>query len=100
VVAARIYTEDLAKVTVSHNRLGLSLSKRIKYGLIAKINGKRKSQTYKALDQILTDHSRTHRAPAPITSPRPAGQARIGTINTVLLCLKIGNNLKRIYAYK
>jgi hypothetical protein len=36
VVAARIYREDLPRVTASHNRLGLSLSKRIRHGLVAK----------------------------------------------------------------
>jgi hypothetical protein len=42
VAAACIYREDLPRVTAFHNRLGLSLSKRIRYGLVAKINGKRR----------------------------------------------------------
>jgi hypothetical protein len=39
VAVAPIYREDLAKVTVSCNRLRLSLSKRIRHGLVVKING-------------------------------------------------------------
>jgi hypothetical protein len=35
-VVAHIYREDLPKVTTSHNWLGLSLSKRIRHGLIVK----------------------------------------------------------------
>jgi hypothetical protein len=35
-MAARIYREDLPRITASHNRLGLSLSKRIRRGLIEK----------------------------------------------------------------
>jgi hypothetical protein len=42
VVATRIYREDLPRVTVFRNRLVLSLSKRIRNGLITKINGKTK----------------------------------------------------------
>jgi hypothetical protein len=34
--AARIYREDLPRIIASHNRLGLSLSKRIRHGLIEK----------------------------------------------------------------
>jgi hypothetical protein len=76
--AARIYREDLPRVTVSHTRLGLSLSKCIRHGLVIKINSKRKSWTYEALSQISTDHSHARRAPTPIASPRPAppGEAR------------------------
>jgi hypothetical protein len=36
VVVARIYREDPLRLTASHNRLDLSLSKRIRHGLIAK----------------------------------------------------------------
>jgi hypothetical protein len=70
VVAACICREDLPRVTMSHNRLGLSLSKRIRHELIAKLNSKRKLQTCEALGQILLDHSRARHAPAPIASPR------------------------------
>jgi hypothetical protein len=35
-VATRIYREDPPRVTVSHNRLDLSLSKCIRHGLITK----------------------------------------------------------------
>jgi hypothetical protein len=42
VMATRIYREDMPRVIASHNRLGLSLSKRIRHELVAKINGKRK----------------------------------------------------------
>jgi hypothetical protein len=62
VVAACIYR--------SRNRLGLSLSKRIRHKLIANLNSKRKLQTCEALGQILVDHSRARHAPAPIASPR------------------------------
>jgi hypothetical protein len=41
-VAIRIYRKDPPSVTASRNRLGLSLSKRIRHGLIAKLNGKRR----------------------------------------------------------
>jgi hypothetical protein len=70
VVVTRIYVEDLPRVTMSRNRLGLSLSKRITHGLIAKNNGKRKPRTCEALGQILVDHSRTRRAPAPSPTRR------------------------------
>jgi hypothetical protein len=40
VAVACIYREDPPRVTASHNRLGLSLSKRIRHRLIAKINVK------------------------------------------------------------
>jgi hypothetical protein len=43
VVVARIYMEDLPRVTTSYNRLGLSLLKHIRLRLVAKINDKRKS---------------------------------------------------------
>jgi hypothetical protein len=42
VAAARNYREDPPRVTVSHNQLGLSLSKRIRYRVVAKINGKKR----------------------------------------------------------
>jgi hypothetical protein len=72
VTATRIYREDMSRVTTSHNRLVLSLLKRIGHELIAKINGKRRSRVCEALGQILTDYSRAHHAPACLTSPRPA----------------------------
>jgi hypothetical protein len=50
VAATRNYSEDLPRVTASRNRLGLSLSKHIRHGLIAKINGKRRPWTCEALD--------------------------------------------------
>jgi hypothetical protein len=70
--ASRIYREDPPRVTVSLNRLGLFLSKYIRYGLIAKINGKRKSRTCEALGWISTDYSHTRCAPTPIASPHHA----------------------------
>jgi hypothetical protein len=63
VAAARIYREDLPRVTPSCNRLGLSLSKRIRHELIVKINGKRRPQTCEALDRISADYSCARRAP-------------------------------------
>jgi hypothetical protein len=42
VAAARIYREVLPRVTTTHNRLGLSLYKRIRHGLVTKINDKRR----------------------------------------------------------
>jgi hypothetical protein len=68
-VAAHIYREDTPRIAATRNRLGLSLLKQIRYGLIAKINGKRKPQTCEALGRISVDHSHTHRAPTPIASP-------------------------------
>jgi hypothetical protein len=59
-VAARIYREDLPRVTTSYNRICLSLSKRIRHILIVKINDKRRFWTCKA--------RRAH----PITLPRLA----------------------------
>jgi hypothetical protein len=78
-VAAHIYREDLPRVTALRNWLGLSLSKRIRHGLIVKINSKRKLRTCEALHQISMDHSRARRVPAPITSPHHAmlGQAQL-----------------------
>jgi hypothetical protein len=75
VAAARIYREDMPRVTTSHNRLGLFLSKRIRHGLVAKINDKKRSGACEALDWILTDYSCARRAPMPIASPWP-GEAR------------------------
>jgi hypothetical protein len=69
VAAVRIYREDLPRVTTSHNQVCLSLSKRIRHGLVAKINDKRRPQAREALSQISTDYSRARRAPAPIASP-------------------------------
>jgi hypothetical protein len=43
VAVTRIYREDPPRVAASCNRLALSLSKRIRYGVIIKINGKRMS---------------------------------------------------------
>jgi hypothetical protein len=63
------------RVTMSRNRLGLSLLKHIRHELIVKINGKRRSQICEALDQISTDHSRTRYTPVPIASPRPTRRA-------------------------
>jgi hypothetical protein len=42
VAAARIYREDLPRVTSSHNRLAISLYKRIRHRLVAKITDKRR----------------------------------------------------------
>jgi hypothetical protein len=80
VAVAHIYRKDPARVTASCNRLGLSLSKCIRHGLIAKLNGKRRSWACKALDRISADYSHAHRMPAPIASPRHArpGPARQG----------------------
>jgi hypothetical protein len=71
VAAARIYREDPPRVTSSHNRLGLSLSKRIRHRLVAKINCKRRLRTCEALGWILADYLFAHRAPTPIASPCP-----------------------------
>jgi hypothetical protein len=68
-VVARIYREDLSRVTASHNRLRLSLSKHIRHGLIAKINDKRKLWTYEALDPILMNYSYARRVIVSIASP-------------------------------
>jgi hypothetical protein len=71
VMAACIYREDSPMVITSHNRLGLSLSKRIKHRLVEKINGKIWSWTCEALDLISKDYLRSRRAPVPIALPRP-----------------------------
>jgi hypothetical protein len=71
-VAARIYRKDLPRVTTLRNRLGLSLSKRIRHELIAKINGKRRSWACEALGWISVDYSGACRAVVPITSSRHA----------------------------
>jgi hypothetical protein len=52
VAIVRIYREDLSRVTSSRNQLGLSLSKCIKHGLVAKINGKRRPRACEALGPI------------------------------------------------
>jgi hypothetical protein len=70
----RIYRKDLPRVTASHNRLYLSLSKCIRHRLIAKINNKRRPWTCEALSRISVDYSCAHRAPMPIASPRHATQ--------------------------
>jgi hypothetical protein len=72
IAAACIYREDLPRVTTSRNRLGLSLSKRIRHGLVAKINGKRRLWTCEALGRILADYSCTRYASVSIASPRHA----------------------------
>jgi hypothetical protein len=64
VVAAHIYGEYLSRVTTSHNRLGLSLSKCIRHILIAKISDKRSLRTCEAFgpdfDRPLTCTSCVH----------------------------------------
>jgi hypothetical protein len=70
VVVAHSYGEDPPRVTASRNRLVLSLTKHIRHGLVAKINGKRRPRTYEALGQISVNYSRTRRALVPISSPR------------------------------
>jgi hypothetical protein len=80
VAATCIYKEHPPRVTASRNRLGLSLSKHIRHGLVAKINGKRKPQTCKPLDRISVNYSLACRAPAPIALPcyaRRAERARV-----------------------
>jgi hypothetical protein len=64
VTVARIYSEDPFRVTSFCNRIGLSLLKRIRHGLVTKINNKRKSWTCEVLDRILADHSHAHHVPA------------------------------------
>jgi hypothetical protein len=62
--AARIYREDPSRATASHNRLGVSLSKRIRQRLIAKLNGKSRSRTFGSdFDKLFTHTScaRAHR---------------------------------------
>jgi hypothetical protein len=56
VAVTRIYREDLPRVTVSRNRLALSLSKHIRHGLVAKINSKRRPRACEALGQISADY--------------------------------------------
>jgi hypothetical protein len=77
--------EDLSRITTSRNRLGLSLSKRIRHGLVAKINGKRRPQACEALGQILVDYSRARRAPTPIASPRPGEASERACVSSFLL---------------
>jgi hypothetical protein len=67
-----IISEDSPRIKASRNRLGLSLSKRIRRGLTVKIDRKRKSRTYEALAWNLVEHSRARHAPMPIASPRRA----------------------------
>jgi hypothetical protein len=68
VADTRIYRENPPRVTTFCNRLGLSLSKCIRYRLIAKINSKRRPRTCEALDQILMNYSCTRHASASIAS--------------------------------
>jgi hypothetical protein len=75
VVAAHIYREDSPGVTASRNQLGLFLSKRIRHGLIIKINDKRRPRTYEALGLISADYSRARRAPTPTAASGPARRA-------------------------
>jgi hypothetical protein len=77
--ATHIYREDMPRVTASRNRIALSLSKLIRHGLIAKLNGKRRPQTYESLGRILMDYScarrtlHAHRlASSCHDTPRPA----------------------------
>jgi hypothetical protein len=72
VAATRIYRKNPVRVIAFHNRLSLSLSKRIRHGLVAKLNDKRRSQACEVLDRISMDYSLARYASAPITSPRPA----------------------------
>jgi hypothetical protein len=67
VAAAHTYKEDSSRVTASHNRLGLSLSKHIRHKLLAKINGKRRPWVYETLGRVLVDYSciHTHRLASP-----------------------------------
>jgi hypothetical protein len=81
VPAARIYREDPPRVIASRNQLGLFLSKRIRYRLVAKINGERRSRTCEALGQILADYSRARCASVPSPHdatpyPTPPGEVR------------------------
>jgi hypothetical protein len=73
VVVARIYRDDPPRVTSSRNRLILSLLKRIRHGLVTKINSKMRLRASETLDQILVDYSRARRVPAPIAPPAPPG---------------------------
>jgi hypothetical protein len=65
VPVTHIYRKDLPRVTASHNRLYLSLSKCIRHRLIAKINNKRRSWTCEALSRISVDDSCAHRLATP-----------------------------------
>jgi hypothetical protein len=50
VVVARIYRDDPPRVTSSRNRLILSLLKRIRHGLVTKINSKKRLRASETLD--------------------------------------------------
>jgi hypothetical protein len=81
VLAACIYREDPPRVISYRNQLGLSLSKRIRYRLVAKINGERRSRTCEALGRILADYSRARCASVPsprdvMPHPAPPGEVR------------------------
>jgi hypothetical protein len=99
VAASCIYREDPPRVTTSHNQLVLSLSKHIRHGLIAKINGKRKPWTCEALDGILVDHSRARHAPVPITSPHPAwpGLTERGEVSTRVSPFLLSSTLLQVH---
>jgi hypothetical protein len=85
VAATRIYREDLPRVTTSCNRLGLSLSKRIRHELVEKINGTRRPRGCETLCRILADYSRARRAPVPIASPRHAPPGEVSKRARVFL---------------
>jgi hypothetical protein len=72
VAATHIYREDPPRVRASHNWLGLSLSKRIRHGLVTKINGKRRSRICEALGRIPVDYSHVHHAPVLIATSHHA----------------------------
>jgi hypothetical protein len=74
-VSAHIYRDDPPRVTVSCNRLYLSLSKYIRHRLIAKINGKKRSWTCKALCQISVDYSCTCCEPIAMPCHTTPGEA-------------------------
>jgi hypothetical protein len=65
-----VVASSMAAARIYRDLLGLSLSKRIRYRLIVKINGKRRLWAYEALSQILMDYSHARHALAPIASPR------------------------------
>jgi hypothetical protein len=51
--AACIYKADLPRVIAPRNQLDLSLSKHIRYRIIAKINGKRNNEGGEILDALV-----------------------------------------------
>jgi hypothetical protein len=94
VAAARcIYREDLPRVTTSRNRLGLSLSKRIRHRLVVKINGKRRPQTYEVLAKFWwTIHTHVvHPRPSPhLATPHFVWQA------STRVCFSLSSHLHTI----